>query len=56
MAILRSFIGKQEMPFGNHLLLKKRWQFCTILSLKSDAIWHFFIAEWAMAIWLYFIA
>jgi hypothetical protein len=56
MAILRSFIAKQAMPFGDHLFLKKRWQFHAILLQKNDAIWQSFIAEKAMAIWLCFIA
>jgi hypothetical protein len=27
MTIWRSFIAEKAMPFGDHLLLKKRWQF-----------------------------
>jgi hypothetical protein len=34
MAIWRSFIAKKAMPFGDHLSLKKRWQFGYFLSLN----------------------
>jgi hypothetical protein len=45
MAILLSVIAKQARPFGDHLSLKKRLQFCNLLLLKSDDFWRYPIAE-----------
>jgi hypothetical protein len=45
MANRRSVIAEKAMTFGDHLSLNKRWQFCTILLLKSNAVWQSFIAE-----------
>jgi hypothetical protein len=39
MAIRRSFIAEKAIPFGNHLLLKKRWQFGHVISLNIR--WQF---------------
>jgi hypothetical protein len=39
MAIWRSFIAKVAMPFGNHLLLNKRWQVGYVLLLNIR--WRF---------------
>jgi hypothetical protein len=36
MAILRSFIAEQGMPFGDHLLLNKQWQFGALLLLNKQ--------------------
>jgi hypothetical protein len=44
------------MPFGNHLSLKKRWQFGYVLLLNKRCHLAITYSEKAMAIWLCLIA
>jgi hypothetical protein len=53
MAIWRSFIAEKAMPLGNHLLLKKRWQFgyVLLLNIRWVEIWQHTFAKFLRAIW-----